>query len=474
VSDFVGRKRELVQLNSHLSGVVQGQSRLLAIRGRRQVGKSRLITEFVRRAGMPQFFVTGSLQATAREDLALLVEESIRTSTLPGRDLLAASAPTTWDGALRLIAAALPADGPAIVVLDELPWFMARDPGLEGVLQVVWDRVFESKQVLMILVGSDMAMMEALSTYGRPLFGRTRELTVRPFHAADTADMLVNVTSAADVLDFQLVTGGFPRLVQAAGPFATAAQFIQAQLEDENSSLCANAARVLQAELPAASQASPVLHAIGSGDRTFRNIAHRSGLADQPVQRALAKLLDKHLVARDLPASIPPSEHPRYRIDDSYLRFWLALVAPGIAEIERGRHDLAQARVVRSWPAWRGRAIEPLIRDALLRLSVTDERFLGAAHVSGWWPRNNNPEVDLIGVDAWPQPTAVCFVGSIKWREESPFTTTDLRALEQSIVATPGVNVDTPRVAVARTRVDAAGVIACVATDIVNAWRHPA
>jgi uncharacterized protein len=461
-------------LDEHLADVKKGQSRLLAIRGRRQVGKSRLITEFVRGAGLPQFFVTGSLQATLREDLALLVEESVRTSTLPGRELLVAGAPSTWDGVLRLIAAALPANGPAIVVLDELPWFMARDSGLEGALQVVWDRVFESKQVLMILVGSDMAMMESLSTYGKTLFGRTRELTVRPFHPADTADMLTSVTDAADIADFQLVTGGFPRLVQAAAPFATAAQFVTAQLEDENSGLCSNAARVLEAELPDASQASPVLHAIGSGDRTFRNIAHRCGLADQTVQRALVTLLEKHLVARDVPASVPPSEHPRYRIDDSYLRFWLALVAPGISEIQRGRPDLAQERFASSWSAWRGRAIEPLIRDALFRLAATDQRLRGAARVSGWWPRNNNPEVDLVGVDAWPRPASVCFVGSIKWREESPFTTTDLRALDRDVSAIPGVTIDTPRVAVARSRVDAAGVVAYTAAEIVSAWRpHP-
>jgi uncharacterized protein len=473
VSNFVGREKELELLNAHLADVENGQARLLAIRGRRQVGKSRLITEFVRRAGLPQFFVTGSLQATRREDLALLVEESVRTSTLPGRDVLAAGAPSTWDGALRLIAAALPADGPAIIVLDELPWFIARDSGLEGTLQVVWDRVFEAKRVLMIIVGSDTAMMEALSTYGRPLFGRTRELTVRPFHAADTSEMLPNVATPADVVDFQLVTGGFPRLVQAAAPFATTAHFVKAQLEDENSALCANAARVLEAEVPDASQASPVLRAIGSGDRTFRNIAHRCGLADQTVQRALVTLLDKHLVARDVPASVPPSEHPRYRIDDSYLRFWLALVAPGISEIQRGRPDLAQERFASSWSAWRGRAVEPLIRDALFRLAATDERLRGAAHVSGWWPRNNNPEVDLVGVDRWPRPASVCFVGSIKWREESPFTTTDLRSLERDIGAIPGVSVDTPRVTVARSRVDAAGVVALTATDIVSAWRPP-
>jgi uncharacterized protein len=471
VSDFVGRESELERLNGHLAAVSAGASRLLAIRGRRQVGKSRLITEFVERAGVPQLFVTASLQATVRDDLAYLVDEATRSSSLPGRDLLAAGGPTTWDGTLRLIAAALPTDGPAIVVLDELPWFMTRDPGLEGSLQVVWDRVFETKQVLMILVGSDVAMMETLSTYGRPLFGRTHELTIRPFNPADTAAMLPKARSAADVLDFQLVTGGFPRLVDEARSFETALQYVDTQLTDENSRLCTTASRVLSAELPASSQASPVLRSIGSGERTFRNIAKQTGLADQPVQRALSTLLDKHMVARDLPASVPSAEHPRYRIDDSYLRFWLALISPGLAEIERGRPDLAQARAARSWPSWRGRAIEPLVRDALLRLAVTDDRLRGAGHVSGWWPRNNKPEVDLIGVDVWPHPASVCFAGSIKWREESPFTTADLRALENDLAVVPGVTKFTARVVVARTHIEAPGAVGYVAQDIVSAWR---
>lgn len=444
---------------------------MLVIRGRRQVGKSRLITEFVRRADVPQLFVTASLQATSRDDLELVAQEVARSSTLPGRDLLVANPPSTWDGALRLIAAALPRDGPAIVVLDEFPWFVERDTGLEGVLQVTWDRVFEDKQVLFILVGSDATMMEALSTYGRPLFGRTRELTVRPFHPLDTASMLSS-TRASDVLDFHLVTGGFPRLVKDAAQFESTDVFVTAQLADENSSLCVNAGRVLEAELPSGSQAAPVLRAIGSGERTFRNIAKASGLGDQSLQRTLSRLVDKHLVARDLPVSVPPAAHPRYRVDDSYLRFWLALVAPGLAEITRGRADLAVDRFKRSWPSWRGRAIEPLVRDALARLALTDMRLGAAGSVAGWWPRNNDPEVDLVGVDQWPQPRSVCFVGSIKWRDEAPFTVADARALEAAAAHVPGVLPATPRVAVARTKIVATDLIGFTAEDLVAAWQH--
>lgn len=120
----------------------------------------------------------------------LVAEEAGRSSTLTGRDLLTVNQPTSWDGALRLIAAALPTDGPSIVVLDEFPWFMAREPGLEGTLQVAWDRVFEARPVLMILIGSDVAVMEAITTHGRPLYGRAHEVQVHPFtprHGLDDA-----------------------------------------------------------------------------------------------------------------------------------------------------------------------------------------------------------------------------------------------------------------------------------------------
>ena len=153
---------------------------------------------------------------------------------------------------------------------------------------------------------------------------------------------------------------------QAAEPFATAAQFVKAQLEDENSGLCANAARVLEAELPDVSQASPVLHAIGSGDRTFRNIAHRCGLADQTVQRALVTLLDKHLVARDVPASVPPSEHPRYRIDDSYLRSGSRSSHPEFLRSNGGDPTLRRSASLR--PGLRGGA-ERLSRSFATRCS---------------------------------------------------------------------------------------------------------
>jgi uncharacterized protein len=471
VSNFVGRVEDFSRIQNHLDVVAAtGTGRLVVVRGRRQVGKSRLVSEFVAKAGVPSLFFTGSRQSDVARDLELFRAETQRSSTLPGADLIVSAQPSSWDAALRLVAAALPVNGPAIVVLDEFPWLLDSDPGLDGTLQVVWDRELEQRPILMILIGSDIATMESLSTYGRPLFGRTKELVIRPFSPRDTSRMLGLQDQPAEAFDSYLVTGGYPRLTAEASRFKTIDGFIANQLKDEHSDLAVMAQRTLSAEFPSDTPASTVLRAIGSGERSFRNIGAASQLGDMAVHRALDVLETKKVVARDQPASVPPANQPRYRVDDSYLRFWLALIEPVLSDIARGRSDLAQQRVSASWLAWRGRAIEPLVRDALARLAIDDSRLNSAGHVSGWWPRSNNPEVDLVGVDRLEQPTRVAFIGSIKWRERDPFGTNDSAALERDAKFVPGVTDETPRIAVSRSGVSTPGVVPFSPDDLLQAW----
>jgi CHAT domain len=83
----------------------------------------------------------------------------------------------------------------------------------------------------------------------------------------------------------------------------------------------------------------------------------------------LNTLLAKRVLAADAPLSTRSGErNERYRIADAYLRFWLAHLARVIPLIERGRGDLALSRIEMSWPGWRGRAVEPVIRESLLHI----------------------------------------------------------------------------------------------------------
>ncbi|WP_232295208.1 DUF234 domain-containing protein [Parafrankia sp. EUN1f] len=468
--DFVGRGEELARLGAHLAAVRGGRGRLVSVRGRRQAGKSRLIGEFVRRSGLPQLFATGSRQATLQRDLDGFVEDVRLDCTLPGADGLTAGGFTSWEQALRAVHAALPVDGPSIVVIDEFPWLLERDPGIDGTLQKLWDRLFEARPVLFVIVGSDLAVMEMLAGHDRPLFGRAREMVVEPFSIGDTARMLeLDGTRAAEAFDAQLITGGYPRLLLEWQRLGGLSAFLAEQLSDDNSELVVTGQRILDAEFPRDLQASAVLRAIGAGERAFSAIASRAGVASTPLTRSLDLLAGKKVISVDRPMAARAGTASRYRVADPYLRFWLRFLENAVVDIQRGRPDLAQARVAGGWAAYRGPAVEPLVRQALARLAIDDPVLGGADSVGGWWPRNQTPEVDLVGVRTHGAANEVTFVGSVNWRDSEPFGQADLDHLLRDRVSVPGGDT-APPIAVTRTTTQVPGLPSYDPARLLQAW----
>jgi uncharacterized protein len=373
------------------------------------------------------------------------------------------------------IEAALDDDQPSIVVIDEIPWLTQQDPAAEGALQTVWDRYLSRKPVLLILVGSDLAMMEHLSSYGRPFHQRAVEMVLNPLDPADVADMLH--LSAADAFDAYVITGGLPLVCQERPKKMVWRRYLKEAFADPTSALIVSGERIMAAEFPSESRARDVLEVIGDGERTFSRIAGRLGgaqpLAPGTLNGALTTLLHKRVIAVSEPLSLrPASKERRYRVDDPFLRFWLRFVAPAFPAIERGRGDLALRAVEDSWMAWRGRAIEPIVRHALGQLMPNDD-FPDAGVVGGWWNRQNNPEVDLVAVDNAVHPQALAFVGSIKWRDKATFDRSDLADLARVASVVPGADSRTPLVAVSRSGFAVTDLAATFTPDTLLAtWRR--
>lgn len=414
-----------------------GQGRMLAVRGRRQSGKSRLVTEFIESEGVPHLFTAAVKNAAPEVQLAAVMRDLRHAKVpLPGVDVAFAAPATSWADLFARLP--LPFEGrEAVVVLDEFPWAPETDKTLEGVLQREWDRTLEGLPVLFILVGSDMALMERLTEHDRPLYGRATERIVRPLSPAGVAEALGD-RDPVDLLDAHLSTGGYPRLVTEAARYRTAKGFVRAQLNDDSSPLIVVGQRVLAAEFRDARSARTVLEAIGSvevGHATFTSAVSRLGgderTASTQVTRALEPLQEKRLVSIDLPAGVARvSKLRRYRITDSYLRFWFRFCSPEIANIERGRADLAIDRFERSFESWRGRAIEPVVHGAVTRLAVDPAgRFAGMETVGSWWDRNGVHEFDVVTAD---RSGLVGWVGSVKWRPRRPMTRSDASDLAQA------------------------------------------
>ena len=428
------------------------------------MGKSTLVETFCAGASAPSAYFTAARRQTAAGSLASF-SEVVAQSRLAG-SAAATSGFTGWEQALDIATAG--SDIPSIIVIDELPWLLEMDETIEGLLQRVWDRVVRKRPVLLILIGSDLAMMDALTEYGRPLYDRSTIVGVDPLTPADVAD-LTGLTSA-DAIEAWSLTGGYPNVVRAWPSGGTAVDFLTAQLSDPSSPLIVSGERKIAAEFPADAFARPVLDAIGSGTREFTKLAQRCGLTGSSLERALGMLLEKRAIERERPYSTDTSKLTQYRIADAHLRVWTRYVAPNMPAIERGAGTAALRRVLADWEAWRGLAVEPIIRESVLRLSLRDDER-GAAGVGRWWRRDRHTEVDLVLGDRLPVAGRILAVGSIKWRQTEPFTVTDLRNLSHAAAQIPGAE-RADLVAVSRTPATVEGVAHLwTPDDLLAAWR---
>lgn len=477
MSDFVGRRGYMATLEAELDRVRRtGRGRFVSMRGRRRVGKSRLVDEFLRRDArppVPYVFFTASRQPLARE-LEMFAQDIAR-SGLPAADVVRGGgvAFESWDGALTFLATAA-GETPQVIVMDEFPYLVEQDPSLEATLQKAWDRYLREAPVLLVLIGSDISMMSALTEYDRPLYGRpTLEMIVEPFGPHETAEMLG--LPAADAIDAQLILGGFPQITQEWRPEGGMWDFLEEQISNPNSPLIVGGERILSAEFPEEARARQVLATIGSGETTFTTVQRRAGIHETTLQRALEVLVEqKRVVSAERPLSSRVSRETHYAVNDPYLRFWLRFVGPNMAEIERGRGDLVVAMIREGWSAYRGRAVEPLVRESILRM-MPDERFGDVRYVGGYWTRKGDVEVDLVGAEKMVRPRRVAFVGSIKWRERAPFGGRDLGRIAAQRDEVPGADEDTVLIGVSRAGFDEQGRgldVALVPGDLLEAWKR--
>ncbi|WP_201851342.1 ATP-binding protein [Myceligenerans indicum] len=445
--------------------------------GRRRVGKSRLAQEFVDRSGLQSivFQATRGRSATMERDQLVSAARSAAQGT-PAEDLLREVRPLDWVGALNALASAVPDNEPSIVILDEVPWLIEQDPGFEGALQTVWDRALSLKPVLLLLIGSNISVMESLQTYERPFFGRAVPMRLKPLTPGEIQE--VTQLDAADAFDAFLVTGGFPEIVRTWQRGASLEEFLEESLSQPLTPLLASAALTLMGEFPDSSHARTVIEAIGGyGERTFSGIAGRAGgpqaLPSGTLTPILRMLQERHVVTVDQPLSQKPdTKNKHYRIEDTYLRFWLALIEQAIPYVERGRGDEALRQILRSWTSWRGYAIEPVIREAL-RWILPNDRWPDTNAIGGWWNRQNNPEIDLVGATGEPVAKKVQFIGSIKWYDNRRFGKHEYAELVSSAAAVPGYTDDTPLVAVSRAGIEPGTPITASWSpeDLIAAWR---
>ncbi len=423
--EFLNRDQERARLHAMSR---RGHGGLVVVYGRRRVGKTRLLLEWVRKEGGIYCVADESSPVLQRAVLAEALAQKFKgfaEVTYP-----------TWVSLLSRLAEATKAakfKGP--LVLDEFPYLVATSPELPSVLQRFLDHDAKQARLTVAIAGSSQRMMQGLVLASNaPLYGRATEnihLVPLPFEAV----RLLGIEDPVRAVEFFTAWGGIPRyweLAEALG--RNTRENLVGLVLDPQGPLHSEPTRLLLEEQPPAAELKPILDAIGMGAHRVSEIAGRMGKPATSLGRAFDRLVGLGLVLRETPFGEAPQNSKRslYRIEDPFLRLWFRIVSPHRAALTGGMHQTRLAILLRHWPGLVATCWEDLSRRGLPRLD--NQHGLGAVAAFGpaqrWW-QGSAKEWDIVSAD---EAGSTLLLGEAKW-SESTFTVTELSALVRQLLS---------------------------------------
>ncbi len=453
---FVNRKLELAALREWDGG---RHGRLALLWGRRRVGKTALLGAFAK--DRVAIFHTGAGRP-ARDELRILSRMAAGVLEGGTRDLNTRPF-ADWDDALEVLAAGAQSE-PLLLVLDEFPELLHTSPALPSVLRAFWDRAREHTSLRILLCGSAVRTMQAIQEERAPLYGRIDlSLALHPFAPHEAAEMLRKLSPANRALVWGIV-GGVP---------------LYLDWWDEHGSLRANLRRLVcrpggalldEGQLVLATESDPgglgqqVLRAIAAGRTRHSEI--EQAVRAEPA-RALERLIELRLVERIVPVTQAGSRTRRrsYRIADNFLAFWLGIVEPYRAEIERGLGETILSPMIERLSDHMGSRYEEAFRAHLRRLAVAGSLPPDIVRIGAFWSERPAVEIDAVAL-AGRREEAV-LAGEAKWARTLDGART-MRELELKAAALPRAAPEMLYAVCARERVTRApaGLLALTAADI--------
>lgn len=430
--------------------------------GRRRVGKTALISAFAK--GRRTIFFTGAGRPGG-DELRALSAVAAEAGAGGVRDL--GSRPfADWDDALATIAV-MGSSEPLLLVLDEFPELLHVSPELPGVLRAFWDRARDRTQLRILLCGSAVRTMRAIQEERAPLYGRIDlSLPLHPFAPHEAAAMLGRLRPPDRALVWGVV-GGIPLYLSWWDLQRSVRENLARLVCRPGGRLLDEGRLVLATEGDTGDLGQLVLRAIAAGRTKHGEI--EQAVRAEPA-RTLERLIELRLVERVVPVTEAGSRTRRrsYRIADNFLAFWLGIVEPYKAEIERGLGPSILSPLMQRLDDHMGGRWEEAFRSHLRRLAADGELAPDVVRIGAFWSQRPAVEIDAVAL-AGRREEAI-LVGEAKWARSADGGRL-VRELEHKASALPLLAPDLRYSVCARERVTGAppGTMTITAADIFAA-----
>ena len=405
---FIGRKRELASLNNLYTS---DKFEFAVIYGRRRVGKTALITQFIDDKKAIYFM---GVESNAKQNLENFSKNIMEFET----GIQAETTFTSFQTALEYVFK-LAEKERLILAIDEYPYAARSSQSLASTLQLLIDKCKSTSKLMLILCGSSMSYMEDhVLAYKAPLYGRrTAQMKILPFDFADTCRYFKNFSAEDKALIYGIV-GGTPQYLLQMNDRLSVEDNIKNTFLNLTSSLFEEPENLLKQEVREPALYNAIITAIATGASRMVEISTKVGENTSVCATYLKNLMELGLIQKETPYGEKTSRKSIYVIDDNMFRFWYRFVPENHSIIARGAADLAYRRIEPYLSDYMGKVFEEICKQYLWKLLLSGESPVEFKELGRWWGTDpstrSQAEIDIVG----EQDKYCALFGECKWTNE--------------------------------------------------------
>ena len=429
MESFIGRRSELAVLEKQY----ERKSGFVVLYGRRRVGKTTLIKEFIK--GKPALYFLASREAEALNirrfagDMADFV----------GQPALKEGNYTDWRPLFKVFADH-EASERKVLVIDELPYLVKGNPAFPSVLQYAWDELLRDANVMLVICGSSVHMMRAVAlSHDSPLYGRrTAQIRLKPMRFSEMASGFPEY-GFSDLVDLFALTGGVPKYFEFFEPIDRFEECVKENVFSTSGFLYEEPRFLLDEDIRDPMNYLSILRAVSAGNRRQSDIAGMLGRKTGEMSPYLKTLAGLGFIERRVPFTEKYPERSKsglYYICDTFVDFWFRYVQPFTGELEMGNMRPSLEAVERTFQSnFVPFVFETVSRQAFADLCAAGQIDFAPSRIGSYWNRRGSVEIDVGAVD---NSSGRCFFGECKYREREPVSMGDFEVLRVKAESVPG------------------------------------
>ena len=389
---FVDREQEMATLQSEYD---RDGSALVVLYGRRRVGKTTLISEFIK--NKKALFFLASEESESQNRLAF----QEKAADFLNSNLLKNVEVKSWDVLFRAIMDSH-FDSKPVIVLDEFQYLGKSNPAFPSVFQRIWEEILKDRQVMVILCGSLISMMQSQTlAYDSPLYGRrTAQIRLKQIPFAYYHQFFPD-KSRKELIEMYAVTGGVPKYIELFSQSKDIYSAIEKCVLNRSGYLYDEPHFLLQQEVSEVGSYFSIIKAIAAGNTKLSAIAGVLEVKSTSLTKYLKTLMDLDILEREVPVTEDSPEKSKkglYKIKDNYLRFWFAFVYPNMSFIESGHGRIVMDKIrkslVRNHIAF---VYEDICRERMWEINAEGVWPFYFSKLGRYW--DSKEEIDIAAID---------------------------------------------------------------------------